>query len=379
MVAMRRVLVLTKMYPTKSLPTLGTFVKAHVDGWRAAGIDVTVVSAGEGSNRVMTGLRCVVFALMGVVRLMSRRYDLCYVHFSSLGALPLLVCHHWITCPPIVVNVHGSYVLPCERKHQSVGRMHRTLSRYAVAIADVVVVPSRYFSRVVQVVARCPQYKIIESPSGGVGGQFFELHDYVPEEAPVDSGTLRIGYVGRVNAEKGVSDCLEAVRLLIDRGAGMVTLDLVGPVEDNAWLRAQIEARGLTQLVQVHGPQRWSELPDWYRRWDLTLFLTTRRSESLGLVALESMACAVPVVAARVGAVGSFVRDGRNGYLVDPHSPGQVADILSRYMVQERDQRRELRLNARESVMQLRTEVVLDDLRSALSDRLEVLEGAAQR
>src|SRR5438552_9486259 len=39
--------------------------------------------------------------------------------------------------------------------------------------------------------------------------------------------------------------------------------------------------------------------------------------ESFGLVALEAMACEVPVIATRVGGVPEVVRDGIDGYLYE--------------------------------------------------------------
>src|SRR5947199_229261 len=46
--------------------------------------------------------------------------------------------------------------------------------------------------------------------------------------------------------------------------------------------------------------------------------------ESFGLVALEAMACEVPVIATRVGGVPEVVRDGVDGFLYD------VGDITAR-------------------------------------------------
>src|SRR5438093_6919444 len=48
--------------------------------------------------------------------------------------------------------------------------------------------------------------------------------------------------------------------------------------------------------------------------------------ESFGLVALEAMACEVPVIATRVGGVPEVVRDGIDGYLYEVGDVQAMAD-----------------------------------------------------
>jgi len=70
-------------------------------------------------------------------------------------------------------------------------------------------------------------------------------------------------------------------------------------------------------------------------------------NESFGLVALEAMACEVPVVASRVGGLPEVIADGIEGFLVDPKDIGKMADrsvaILTNSSV-----RREMGKRARE-------------------------------
>jgi D-inositol-3-phosphate glycosyltransferase len=72
--------------------------------------------------------------------------------------------------------------------------------------------------------------------------------------------------------------------------------------------------------------QTQERLVDFYRAADVVL--VPSRSESFGLVALEAQASGTPVVASAVGGLRHVVDDGRTGFLVEGHDPGDHADRI---------------------------------------------------
>jgi N-acetyl-alpha-D-glucosaminyl L-malate synthase BshA len=56
------------------------------------------------------------------------------------------------------------------------------------------------------------------------------------------------------------------------------------------------------------------------------LLLLPSENESFGLVALEAMACEVPVVASRVGGLPEVLTDGVEGFLVEPRDVRKMAE-----------------------------------------------------
>jgi D-inositol-3-phosphate glycosyltransferase len=91
---------------------------------------------------------------------------------------------------------------------------------------------------------------------------------------------------------------------------------------------AQLARRlGVDDIVRFEPPAVGSRLADFYRAASVTV--VPSYSESFGLVALESQACGTPVVAARVGGLGTTVSDGTSGLLVDGHDPARYAEVLA--------------------------------------------------
>jgi len=102
-----------------------------------------------------------------------------------------------------------------------------------------------------------------------------------------------------------------------------VRLALIGDGPSHPQLR-QIFADTPTVLTgYLHG----QELLDVYRAADAFVFPST--TETFGLVALEAMACGVPVIAARTGGVLDTVIDGYNGLFYAPDQPDQIGSLLA--------------------------------------------------
>lgn len=90
----------------------------------------------------------------------------------------------------------------------------------------------------------------------------------------------------------------------------------------------QIAAQaGVADRVQFIGRRPRSVLRYYYSAADV--FVTTPWYEPFGITPLEAMACATPVIGARVGGIKTTVRDGKTGYLVPPRDPDAVAECLA--------------------------------------------------
>jgi D-inositol-3-phosphate glycosyltransferase len=102
---------------------------------------------------------------------------------------------------------------------------------------------------------------------------------------------------------------------------------------------SRIAARlGISRLVDFVGAVDQERLPLFYAAADVTVIPSLY--ESFGLVAVESMACGTPVVAARVGGLTTTVQDGQTGYLIPWRDPVLYAERIAALLTDEALRRR---------------------------------------
>lgn len=139
----------------------------------------------------------------------------------------------------------------------------------------------------------------------------------VPAEAPL------VGFFGRLIEQKGVDVLLEAwAQVQADYASARLVIVGDGALRDS--LEAQARALGVSDSVRFAG---W--VADAARLMPACdVIVMPSRWEGFGLVALEAMSAARPVVASRVSALPEIVDDLQTGLLVPPGDPAALAEAL---------------------------------------------------
>ncbi|MDD5541711.1 MAG: N-acetyl-alpha-D-glucosaminyl L-malate synthase BshA [Acidobacteriia bacterium] len=110
---------------------------------------------------------------------------------------------------------------------------------------------------------------------------------------------------------------------------------MVGDGPERAQAEYHAELRNIRDRVYFVGKQE--AINEYLGISDLLLLPSD--DESFGLVALEAMACEVPVIASKVGGLPEVVRDGVDGYLIPPRNVAEMSqraiEILSDPKLQE--------------------------------------------
>ncbi|MDX7986422.1 glycosyltransferase [Xenorhabdus sp. 12] len=138
-------------------------------------------------------------------------------------------------------------------------------------------------------------------------------------------------YAGRLDKGKGVIELMDAVTLMHQQGQNIKLL-LIG---DHATIKKgerEVYRRKVLEKASVMGMNCIlagslppSDMHQVYPLADLTV-VPSLGEEAFCMVALESMACGVPVLVSSRGGIKEFVRPGNTGFLLqEPLSPESIA------------------------------------------------------
>ncbi|MEL6400735.1 MAG: glycosyltransferase family 4 protein [Cyanobacteria bacterium J06626_4] len=142
------------------------------------------------------------------------------------------------------------------------------------------------------------------------------LYDYC------DRPNHSLAWMGRISPEKGLEDAIAAAAI------AQVPLKILGKLENpDYWQHLQanypnapIEYLGFLDTVGLQAAIRTCR----------ALLMTPKWVEAFGNVAIEALACGVPVIAYRRGGPIEIVRQGQTGWLVEPDSVEGLVDAIGR-------------------------------------------------
>ena len=131
-----------------------------------------------------------------------------------------------------------------------------------------------------------------------------------------------LAWLGRIAPEKGLEDAVAAAQKV------GIPLKIMGKMQDQDYWQqirqnypdAPIEYLGFFSTVQMQQELRQCQ----------ALLMTPRWVEAFGNVAIEALACGVPVIAYSRGGPAEIVQDGKTGFLVEPDSVSGLVSAIAR-------------------------------------------------
>jgi len=263
--------------------------------------------AAPGAGRWLSTWRMTALAV-NIVR--RWRPDVVHLHstFAGLAMRPILLL---LGRPRVVYCAHGwSFD---RQAGSSQIQLYRSLERLLARLCDRIVCVCRQ-DYVRGTSAGIPRSKMSVVVNG--------IADHrLPGTSPrVDlwPGTgLKILFVGRLDAQKGVDVLFAALRQIGERGFAIVAGSPVVGRERGESTPGNAKVLGWLPREQIGQLYAAADVLVMPSRW-----------EGLPIVALEAMRAGLPVIATRVGGIPEAVEDGVTGRLIDVDAPSQLAAVL---------------------------------------------------
>lgn len=248
--------------------------------------------------------------------------------------------------------LHGEHGFDVNDLHGTHSR-YRRLRRMASPFVRRFVCVSRQIRNWLQCDVGLPDTKLVQIYNGVDTQRFSPEARRDARQRLIDLGVgdgFVIGAVGRLEAVKNQSELVSAFLDRCERCADFAqraSLTLLG----DGSTRAQIEAlrNDSAHADRVHLLGARDDVAELLPGFDV--FVLPSLNEGISNTLLEAMACAVPVVASRVGGNAELFADGRHGTLYESGDREALSAALARY-VDSPDMRIERAAAARKHVVE---------------------------
>ena len=329
---MKKILVISNMYPTPNHLSFGIFVKNQVTALKNAGLDVEVaVNTNPATGKKNTITK---YAKWGYSTLMKgfkgrKSIDVTHAHYVfPSGMLSLLLKK--LFGIPFVVTAHGGDIERMAKKSPRIRNWTASIlqeSEHIIAVGPVLA------QQIEQDFAIAKEK--ISIISMGVNREIFTKGEQavVRKKLQLADEPFIFLFVGNVIKQKGVEELLQAFQMIKAKVSRPVELVIIGSKRDENFVQSLHPF--ISAEVRFVDPLKQTELVEWFQASDV--FVLPSHLEGFGLVALEALATDTPVIATEVGGLVSLLGEGA-GHLVEPGNAIALSKEMLRAVNTPKDQ-----------------------------------------
>ncbi len=187
-----------------------------------------------------------------------------------------------------------------------------------------------------------------------VSEEFFEIKKRTEEGL--------IFYPARLIPRKNHVPLIKALGILKKEGPSGFKLALTGTVEDKNYferIRRTVSKYNLNSNVMFLGKIPKEKLFEYYSK--ATVVVLTSKHETFSLAVAEAMATGTPVIASPVGIVPEAILNRKNGYIINPDDPKDIAEKL-RLILEDNKKRKIMEKHARKTAERWKSENIVKRL-----------------
>lgn len=244
--------------------------------------------------------------------LIIRKHNIDTIHAHWVipqGVIGLLL--KMLTRRNLVITSHGSDVSAFD------GKLARRFKSWVYRGADAVTVVSTALAEKVMAISQRQDINV--APMGVDMSERF-----VPPATPVNNSSNLI-FVGRLVESKGVGTLLQAFSLLAENYPEL-KLSILGDGPNKRVLVNQVKTLGLDPRVVFHGSVSQDQLPAYYHQASIAILPS--KSEGLGLVVVEALACGCAVIASDLPAIKDVITHKESGLLFETDNAEALANCI---------------------------------------------------
>jgi len=235
-------------------------------------------------------------------------------------------------------------------------KFKKIISKLVLRDAGAIVTLTEDMKRKVQII--CDK-NIFVIPNGIEQKRFQNLlRDDIRNKLKIRKNEKIIFFAGTLKLVKGIRYLIEAINI-IKQKIPEARLLLVGDGEEDENLKKLVRQLSLENYVIFFGKVSNEEIPKYMVASDI--FVLPSLSESFGIVNIEAMASGLPIIATKVGGIPEIIKDGENGFLVEPKNPEQIAERIL-YLLSNNNIRRSISFNNKEKAKNYSWDLIVNKL-----------------
>lgn len=276
------------------------------------------------------GIWCFVF-IKGTVRKLNERFNFDIIHAHRVfpeGFAAVLLGKFFKK--PVVITIHGSDI---NSLHKNI--FIRKMILFTLNRADeIIAISVALKTKILEVGA--VESKKISVLFNGVDLDTFKVQSKkkARERLSLPQEKKIILFVGNLVDVKNPLLLIEAVCRLKRGKNGEYLFVIIGEGSLKGEIENRISKYSLGEAVVMAGAKPHEKLPVWMAAADCLVLPS--KSEGMGVVLLEAMACGLPIIATRVGGIPEVITDGENGILITSNNVGELEKSIENLIDDER-------------------------------------------